>query len=258
VSHPSVGIVVPTLGTRPDLLKECLSSIRAAGEAYVLVVAPESADLFEAESLGLIDFRVEDPKKGLPAAINFGIQNLPQNIEFFNWLGDDDKLIDGTLGIALEILRSDQKASYVFGGCNYIDINGRKLATNYSGNWARLLLRIGPDLIPQPGALIRRSSFEQIGGLDTRYGWAFDLEMFIQLSKIGKGRYAGRVLSEFRWHEGSLTVGARDGSSREARAIRKAHLPDLLKPFALFWEIPFHLVGKLAVKRLSTAVINKK
>jgi hypothetical protein len=250
--------VVPTLGSRPHLLIECLTSIREAGDAYVLVVAPESADLSEAESLGLIDFRVEDPKKGLPAAINFGIQNLPQNIEFFNWLGDDDKLIVGTLGIALEKLQSDQNASYVFGGCNYIDINGRKLATNYSGNWARLLLRIGPDLIPQPGALIRRSSFEQIGGLDTRYGWAFDLEMFIQLSKIGKGRYAGRVLSEFRWHEGSLTVGARDGSSREARAIRKAHLPDLLKPIAPFWEIPFHLVGKLAVKRLSTAVINKK
>jgi len=253
VSHPSIGIVVPTLGTRPDFLKECLLSIRTAGNACVLVVAPKSADLSHVESLGFIDIRVEDPGTGLPAAINFGLQSLPQNIEFFNWLGDDDKLLPESLQAAVDILINDEEASYVFGGCNYIDINGRTLLTNHSGNWARFLMRVGPDLIPQPGALIRRSCFEQIGGLDTKYGWAFDLEMFIQLGKVGKGRFLKRVLAEFRWHEGSLSVGARSGSLKEAKTIRTAHLPTVIKPIAPLWEVPVRIAGNLAASRLSSA-----
>jgi GT2 family glycosyltransferase len=253
VSNPSIGIVVPTLGTRPDFLKECLGSIRAAGPAYILVVAPQSADLSHVESLGLFDLRVADPRAGLPAAINFGIQSLPSTIYYVNWLGDDDKLLPSSLVEAEKILENDESASFVYGGCNYIDTRGRILSTNRSGNWARLLLRIGPDLIPQPGALIRRSAFEKIGTLNTEYGWAFDLEMFIQLGKVGRGRFIRRVLAEFRWHEGSLTVGSRDGSSEEAKSIRKKHLPAILKPFTVLWEVPFQLAGQFIAARLTAA-----
>lgn len=242
---------MPTLGTRPDLLIECLTSIKNAGSAYVVVVAPNSADLSHIESLGLIDSRVLDPGEGLPAAINHGIQSLPQSIKYVNWLGDDDKLLFGALEQAKSILDTDENTSYVFGGCNYIDINGRILMTNYSGRWAKILMRFGPDLVPQPGALIRRKSFEEIGYLNTKYGWAFDLEMFIQLGKIGRGQFIKHVLAEFRWHEGSLTVGARDGSSREAKAIRKAHMPFIMRPLMPLWELPLKLVGEIAAKRLS-------
>lgn len=39
-----VGIVVPTLGERPEYLLECLQSIRKAGRAHVLLVAPNGFD----------------------------------------------------------------------------------------------------------------------------------------------------------------------------------------------------------------------
>jgi hypothetical protein len=85
-------VVVPTLGQRPDYLFESLSSIRAAGESLICIVAPSSADLSEIESAGLIDTRVDDPKTGLPAAINHGFSSLSSNIKFITWLGDDDLL----------------------------------------------------------------------------------------------------------------------------------------------------------------------
>ena len=94
---------MPTLGSRSQFLIECLQSIRAAGDAYVLVIAPTAADLSQVESLGLIDARVEDPGNGLPAAINFGIHSLPKDIEYINWLGDDDKLLVGALEAAVEV-----------------------------------------------------------------------------------------------------------------------------------------------------------
>jgi len=252
-----VGIVVPTLGTRPEFLLQCLTSIRNAGNAYILLVAPEKADLSEVETQGLVDGRLTDPGSGLAAAIDFGLTSLPESIEFINWLGDDDKLTSGSLRISTEALQGNPKAPYAFGGCNYIDETGRVLWTNRSGRWAKYLMRVGPDLIPQPGALMRRKSFEAIGGLDTSFGWAFDLDMFLRLEKLGKGVFLNHVLAEFRWHEGSLSVGARSGSAKESRAIRTAQLPRYIRCVAPIWEVPFGLAGHLAAKKLSRSATNK-
>ncbi|MBW8870871.1 MAG: hypothetical protein JF618_01400, partial [Leifsonia sp.] len=55
----------------------------------------------------------------------------------------------------------------MYGGCDYIDENGAKVWQNNSGPWAAPLLRIGPDLVPQPGSLFRRSAVEEVGELRT-------------------------------------------------------------------------------------------
>lgn len=251
MSNSSVGIVVPTLGRRPEFFLECLESIRAAGDTFILVVTPDDADIHDAVERGLIDCRVTDPGTGLAQAINCGLTALPPNLEFVNWLGDDDRLTPGSLQVTSEILRSNPDAPYVFGGCNYIDSKGQILLTNHSGSWARFLMRIGPDLIPQPGSLLRRDSLIRIGGLDSSLGWAFDLDMFLRLEKIGKGKFTRKVLAEFRWHAGSLSVGERGGSAHESRVVRKNHLPSVLRGLSPLWEIPFGIAGQIAAKRLS-------
>jgi glycosyltransferase involved in cell wall biosynthesis len=92
-----VGIVVPTLGERPDYLEQCLKSIRKAGESHILIVAPKSFDNSGLISSGLVDSVIEDPGAGLPAAINQGIDSLPKSVEYINWLGDDDLPKPGSL-----------------------------------------------------------------------------------------------------------------------------------------------------------------
>jgi GT2 family glycosyltransferase len=158
-----VGIVVPTLGNRPDYLSQCLESIRLAGDAYVVLVAPSTFDVNPLKNAGLVDLFVEDPKTGLPEAINTGIQALPKQVEFANWLGDDDFLAVGSLRLTSQVLESEPNTHFVFGACDYIDSDGSVIWTNKSGQWAVPLLRFGPDLIPQPGSLFRRSSFEEVG-----------------------------------------------------------------------------------------------
>ena len=246
-------IVVPTLGTRSKYLSECLNSIRQAGKSFTCVVAPDSVDLTELETLGLIDIRVSDPNQGLATAINRGFGALPDEVKFIAWLGDDDLLALSSLEKTSSILRENDDVVAVFGGCNYVDESGHQFMTNRSGPWATWLIRIGPNLLPQPGSLMRRSTFNDFGGLRPDLHWSFDIDMFINLSKHGKVKHIDQILSSFRWHPDSLSVGQRDKSVREASQIRVSHLPRGMRGVSFIWEPAV----RLATKRAGSSV-NKR
>ena len=247
-----IGIVVPTLGKRPDFLQQCLSSIRAAGNAFILLVAPADFDSKELLSSELIDQFVVDPKGGLPAAINLGIRELPGDIQFTNWLGDDDMLAPGSLRKTAQVLESNPEVVLVFGSCDYVGPKGEVLWTNRSGQWAVPLLRFGPDLIPQPGALFRRESFNAIGALSSEFDWAFDFDLFIKLSKKGSVRFIPETLSSFRWHPESLSVEFRARSVEEASRVRVSHLPAILQPLSAIWEYPVRQATLIAGSRVNS------
>jgi GT2 family glycosyltransferase len=246
-----VGIVVPTLGTRPDYLQQNLKSIRAAGDAHISIVAPQSFDASKLISEGLVDQFVEDPEIGLATAINEGIKQLPAEISFVNWLGDDDILTEGSITKTRKELEKNEKASLVFGACDYIDSTGKRIWKNKSGKWAVPLLRFGPDLVPQPGALFRRDAFNQVGHLSSDFGWAFDYDLFIKLSKAGKAIYLPDTLACFRWHPDSLSVGLRKKSVAEASAVRRSHLPRWIRPISSIWEYPVMKATLIAGNRVS-------
>lgn len=248
---PKVGIVVPTLGKRPEYLRQCLESIRSAGDAHILLVAPES---FKAEAelpSELFDIVVRDPGTGLSEAINLGVASLPASVQLVNWLGDDDLLTEGSITTAARELEASNDVVMVFGACDYIDSSGKVVWKNKSGQWAVPLLRFGPDLIPQPGALFRRSAFDKVGALKPTYDWAFDFDLFIELSKLGKLKFVNQTLAQFRWHPESLSVEFRKKSVGEASQVRVSHLPNYLKPISVLWEYPVRQATLVAGGRLS-------
>jgi GT2 family glycosyltransferase len=198
-----------------------------------------------------------DDGTGLAGAINKGIKSLPSTVECVNWIGDDDLLIEGSLEITEKLLYSNPDAVMVFGACDYVDRDGHVLWRNKSGQWAVTLLRLGPDLIPQPGALFRRTAFEAAGGLRNDLGWAFDFDLFIRLTKAGKLKYVNKTLSQFRWHPESLSVEHRKKSVEEASQVRVSHLPRMLKPISFLWEYPLQQATLIAGNRLTTRAQSK-
>lgn len=247
-------IVVPTLGQRPEFLGQSLASIREAGDAYVLMVAPASFDATPLLDAGLIDEKIDETGRSLAAAINQAFAAVPEHTEFLAWLGDDDLLRPGALAVTERFLATHPRSSAVYGGCDYIDENGTQVWQNNSGPWAAPLLRIGPDLVPQPGSLFRRSSVLEVGELRTDLGWAFDFDFFIRLSKVGRLSYLDQTLAAFRWHSDSLSVGQRADSVREASLVRRSHLPAWLRPLSVLWEGPV----RWATFRASALVKEKK
>ena len=252
-----IGIVVPTLGTRPDSLRKCLESIRLAGKSHINLVAPSDFDSAPLVSAGLVDQVTEDPKSGLPDAINAGMKTLPERIKLANWLGDDDILKPRTLDtLAAEF--SEPSVVLVYGHCDYIDDNGEKMWSSPTGQFAAQILRFGPDLIPQPGALFRKEAFEKVGGLSADFGWAFDFDLLIKLSKVGKLKFVPVTVSGFRWHSDSLTVKDRWKSVGEASKVRRTHLPLAFRPFSFLWEMPVILATYLAGLRVNRLALKAK
>jgi GT2 family glycosyltransferase len=262
-----VGIVVPTVFSRPEQLPEALRSIRESGNAYVLIVSPEpKGPNSEFTSViaddGLVnEFLTEQPGLPLATNIDLALNALPKEVEFIGWLGDDDLLEPGALDLARQTLESDPNVVMVYGDCRYIDQDGNDLFINRSGEVARKLLGYGPQLIPQPGALWRRDAFEAVGGLSADFDLAFDYDLFMKLKRHGRISYIPQTLASFRWHADSLSVKSRWKSAREASRVRIRHqrgpekLLILLEPAII---LATWVAGKLVTRfRLSPSRSNQ-
>jgi hypothetical protein len=248
----AVGVVVPTIGERPQYLESTLKSIREAGESYIVLVGRKGFDGSTFEKSGLVDLYVDEDDASVPNKINQGFRALPANIEYITWIGDDDLLAPGALETAVQALNKPEKPVLVFGHCQYIDSEGKDVLVKRSGSWAVPLLRFGPQLIPQPSAFFRRDAFERVGGLSDKFQFAFDFDLFLKLSKSGKAAFIDKILSSHRWHKTSLTYSRRWESVREASAVRISNLSAFLRLVSFLWEVPVTLVTYLAGSVLSS------
>ena len=241
-----VGIVIPTIFERPKYLFEAIASIRAAGDAYILLSSIDNPEMVS-RYLHLVDqHNLEQTGGNLASKINHALNQLPSDCEFVGWLGDDDLLAPQSLRRAVSALQENHELALVYGSCDYIDANGKRIGHNPSGNWAKKLMLFGPFLIPQPGSVWRRSAFDAIGGIDHRFSLAFDHDLFLRLTNYSGAKYLGNPQAAFRWHEGSLSVGNRWASVLEASRVRRKHYNRVIKPMMSLWEPLVILATKFA------------
>jgi hypothetical protein len=246
-----VGVVVPTIGQRPQYIESTLRSIREAGNTFVVLVGREDFNGKVFADSGLVDLYVDEDGPCLPGKINQGFRALPKDIEYITWVGDDDLLSPDALLKAVAVLNGLEKPVLVFGHCQYIDSEGKNVLVKQTGSWAVTLLRFGPQLIPQPSAVFRRDAFEKVGGLSHKYVFAFDFDLFLKLTKLGKAVFIDAITSSHRWHATSLTNTRRWDSVKEASVVRVSSLSRLARFFSPFWELPVIVLTYLAGKLLS-------
>jgi hypothetical protein len=252
-----VGVVVPTIGQRPQYIESTLRSIRQAGETFVVLVGRADFNGKTYADSGLVDLYLDEEVSSLPGKINQGFWALPKEIEYITWVGDDDLLTPKSLVKAVEVLSGPERPVLVFGHCQYIDSDGNDVLVKRTGSWAVPLLRFGPQLIPQPSAVFRRDSFEKIGGLSSKYEFAFDFDLFLKLTKQGKAVFIDAITSSHRWHATSLTYSRRWDSVKEASAVRVANLPSAARLISPIWELPVMLVTYFAGNVLSRGSLPK-
>ena len=253
-----VMIVLPTLGKRLAHLETALLSCDELAKKIsvtICVVVPEAAVEARKIAAKYGATLVEDPGTGMSDAVNAATAKRTTE-EFYIWLGDDDCLIsEGTL-LLIQALDSKPDAVVAYGTCEYINDGGEVIATNSAGKWAQFFLSWGPNLIPHPGTLIRMDALEKIGGFNSSLLYALDLDVFLRLKKMGSFVSVQAVVSQFRWHEESLTVEDRGASSREAMQVKAFHLTAWLRFLAPLWQWPVAWASWLAAERVT--VLSRK
>jgi len=253
VSAGKVLVVLPTLGDRLETLEETLGTIDSQREDLDLTLAlvlPASAtaaaELGRAHGAVIVD----DPKRGISHAINAGIAIATDEL-FYAWMGDDDMFRPGGLLALRTLLDAAPDAVLAYGGCDYIDPQGRVIGTSKAGKAAQWLLPWGPDLIPHPGTMIRLDALRAIGCFDESLKFAMDLDAFLKLRSHGRFVCTTQPVSAFRWHPDSLTVANRAASSAESEAIKARHLPGYLRPIEPVWRVPVRWASSMAARGVS-------
>ena len=250
--RPSVVVVVPTLGTRLDTLGESLDSVRAQDgvDVHLVVVVPADATEARAIATRAGATHVDDPRRGLSAAVNAGISARGDQA-YYAWLGDDDLLLPGGLRTLSSLLEETPSAVVAYGGCPYIDDQGRTVTASRAGGLATRLLAWGPNLLPQPASLSRVDAVVAAGPYDESLRYAMDLDMWLRLRRSGAFVWTKTDVAAFRWHGDSLTVSNRSLSLQESERIKRRYLPGLARRVAPVWEVPVRLATRLAARQVT-------
>jgi glycosyltransferase involved in cell wall biosynthesis len=247
-------VLLPTLGERPDYLRETIKSIvdQKVDCDIVMIYPLKNEEVGKiADSVGAI--KVEDPG-GLSKALNVGLSMANEHHKFVSWIGDDDLLTESSLQVAKKHLEEQEDAVVVYGYCDYIDEEGRFLFKNKMGSLAPWLMTWGPNLVPCPGALFRRSALVQVGLFDENLRYTMDLDIFLKLRKVGKFINAKCTLSSFRWHSLSMTVSGRENSLSESQNVKRKHMPAMFAKIAFLWEGPIRIATRFAARRVDSRV----
>ena len=249
-------VVLPTLGTRNDRLRRALDSIDQQRQDISLTVAlVVPRDATEARAIGTEygAVIVDDPGRGMSAAMNAG-RSAATTERATIWLGDDDAYEPGGLATLFRLMFSTPNAVVAYGGCRYVDDAGRQLWMSQAGPLAKVLIGFGPNLIPHPAAMIRLDVLESVGGYDESLRLVMDLDVFLKLKKRGRFVSTQTPVASFGWHPDSLTVAGRVASEKEARAVKRRHLPAPLRPLSWLWEWPVAWASRVAATALNRRV----
>ena len=244
---PRTVIVVPTLGRRPDYLEQTLQSVVGQSEPVELVVVCPTQAKAARELAGRFGARIVNDPGNLPAAINLGVAASDANrVEYVTWLGDDDLLEPESLTWTIAALDRDPESVLAYGWCRYIDPEGRPLWVNKTGKHAEVVLAWGPQLIPQPGMVVRRRAWDDVGGVDASLSLAFDFDLILKLRRVGRMVCVDRIVSAFRWHPDSLTVSSRSRNLDESELVKRRYLRPWQQRVAWVWERPVRLTIRVA------------
>jgi glycosyltransferase involved in cell wall biosynthesis len=249
----NVRIIVATLGQR-GTLKNTLKSISNQNIVglEVKIVVPVSK-IQEIDALAkVVDLKnyeiIQDENKGLSAAINQGF-DAKGDFDFFCWINDDDELTEGSLHRSLKLIQSDLNVLAVVGNLGYVLNKKGKVITNRVSKLNLFLTKIGPNIIPQPGSLIKRTAINNQTLLNKNYKYAMDLDLWLRILKVGEIGIVNETQALMNWHDDSITVSNRRKASTEAFSIRYKNSGNLfIKLLVVLFYFPTRFLSSLLSK----------
>ena len=246
-------IIVATLGERKTLNQTLKSiAIQNITDLEVKIVAPRGkTDYINliATKANLKNYQlIEDEGRGLSAAINKGF-STEGDFEFFGWINDDDELTSNSLRRSINYLINNSKKIAVIGNLGYLSSKSHKVITNKVSKINLFVSKIGPNIIPQPGSLIRKSALNNQLLLNEKYKYAMDLDMWLRILTNGQIGIIKESQALMNWHSDSITISNRKKASIEAFQIRYRNAQDIImKSLVVLFYIPTRVLSSLISK----------
>jgi hypothetical protein len=152
-------------------------------------------------------------------AINKGVKLAKGNI--IGYLNADDRYFRYTLSKVRYTFNNYPELDFIYGGCTYIDNNGKKLFTFKPLRYSRKLFKnMGRICWAQSSCFWRKEVSDKIGYFDSGLRYCGDYDFFLRLILNDlKGCRVNIPLSLFMIHDNALSSRFREEMTKERREI---------------------------------------
>lgn len=159
---------------------------------------------------------VSEPDRGQAEAINKGFQHASG--EVIAWLNSDDLYLPGAVRGAVQALSINPDAGFVYGDAITMDARGCPLNRLVFPDWGLEQLA-SFRIICQPAVFMRRSLFEQAGGLDPGYHFMLDHQLWIRMARLAPVAHVSATWAAARQHAFAKNVSRSAEFGREVFQI---------------------------------------
>lgn len=239
-NSPVVTIAIPSLN-QGQFLEQALCSIQGQGVEVEIMVADAGSSDGTLEIINRwapsIKWWRSSPDDGQAAAINEAISK--GTAPYVCWLNTDDVFLPEGLDKLVGILEEYKDCDVVYGRCwkRFAEDGFQK--PYLTGRFSEKSLAVR-CLIAQPATLIRRSAWEQVGGIDTSLDLAFDYDLWWRIyNSGGQFHFLDEYVAMMVMHSDMKTSRLRSKHNREAMSVVKKHYGSLPIKWFLAW--PFRV-----------------
>ena len=149
--------------------------------------------------------------KGVPATLNEAF--AMSRGKYIARMDCDDVALPERFARQVALLDADPAVACTGGSFQLIDGRGRLLTTlNPPADDAAIQAKLlrGHTAICHSCAMIRRMAMERVGGYDTRFTTAQDLDLWLRLGEVGTLANLAETVLQFRLHESSVSETKRE------------------------------------------------
>lgn len=170
---------------------------------------------------------------------------------YIAWVDSDDAIAPTCLGDTSAVLDMNPKIGMVYTGYVYMDRTGKVRGPGKRCQIPYSKERLLTDFMTFHFRLIRRSLFDQIGGVDESMPCSPDYDMCLKLSELTEIAYVNKPLYFYRVHNHSISQERRLDQIRASQhAIEKALVR---RGLADQYELHVQLVGKFSIRKKGEA-----
>lgn len=165
-----------------------------------------------------LHYWISEPDNGQTDALIKGFRHSTGDIQ--GWLCSDDLLLPGALELVSKFFAEHPHIDAVYGDSIWIDSAGRYLRPKKEIGFNRFAFLFDHNYISQPSMFWRRSLYEKVGGLDTRFNLAMDADLWERFSRHTHIAHIPAYLSCMRYYPEQKTRAMRPRGEIEYNEIR--------------------------------------
>jgi glycosyltransferase involved in cell wall biosynthesis len=226
MTWPKITVVTPSFN-QGRFLEETLRSVHDQGYPNLEHIVMDGGSTDGSVEIirryaSRLAYWVSEPDGGQTAALINGFRRATGDV--LCWLNSDDLFEPWTLREVAGFFRGCPDAHVVYGDATWIDAAGRVLRPKREHAWSRFIWMYDHNFISQPSTFWRRGVYEQVGGLDARWNFAMDGDLWIRFAEVAPLRHVRRLWSRERIYLDAKSQRYRAQCAAEDALIRRRYL----------------------------------